>query len=136
MSEFVDTNVFIRLLTRDDLAKVERCLALFQQVQRGEVTLVTSEAVIAEIAYVLTSRSTYAYARGLVASSLRPILALPGLRIEEKRTVLNALDLWETASLDFADCLAIEHVRRLGLNGIYSYDRGLDRVPGIRRLEP
>ena len=48
----------------------------------------------------------------------------------------RALDLWGASNLDFEDCLAVEHVRREHLDGIYSYDRELDRVPGIRRLEP
>ncbi len=136
MSQFVDTNVIITLLTEDDPQKAKRCLELFQQVKRGEATLVTSEAVVAEIAYALTSRTTYAFPRELVAATLRPILVLPRLRMDEKATILRALDLWEEVNLDFADCLAIEHMRRLDLDAIYSYDRGLDRLPGIRRLEP
>lgn len=136
MSSYVDTNVFIRVLTGDDPEKAARCLALFQRVQRGEEILVTSEAVVAEITYVLTSRTTYNIPRAAIATALRPILALPGLHIVGKEAVLGAIDLWERVTIDFADCLAIEHARRLDLDGIYSFDRGHDRVPGIRRLEP
>jgi len=64
------------------------------------------------------------------------LLADPGFRIDHKESVLRALDLWQDANLDFADCLSVEHVRRADLAGIYSYDRDFDRVPDIRRLEP
>ena len=37
MSEFVDTNIFIRLLTGDEPPKAARYLALFQQAQHGEI---------------------------------------------------------------------------------------------------
>lgn len=136
MSRFVDTNVFIRLLTRDDPAKAERCLALFERAQRGEITLHTSEAIVAEIVYVLSSRVTYNLPRDVVATALRPVLLVPGLRLDHKASVLNALDRWERTRLDFEDCLAVEHILRMDLDGIYSYDRDLDRIAGIRRLEP
>jgi predicted nucleic-acid-binding protein len=59
-----------------------------------------------------------------------------GLRIEHKRWLLEALDLYERTNLDFEDCLAVTHVLRARLEGRYSYDRGFDRVATIRRLEP
>ena len=136
MSEFVDTNIFLRLLTGDDPRKAAQCLALFQSAQRGELNLVTSESVVAEIAYVLSSKATYQIPRATVALALRPILANPGLRIDHKGSVLRALDLWEDSNLDFEDCLSVEHIRRADLAGIYSYDPDFDRISDIRRLEP
>lgn len=56
---FVDANVFIRHLTGDDPRKAQACLALFQQAQRNEVRLTTSETVIAEVVYVLSSKNLY-----------------------------------------------------------------------------
>ncbi len=136
MSEFVDTNIFIRLLARDDPIKTQRCLALFQRAERGEVHLITSESIVAEVVYVLASTSLYRLPRAEVARLLRPVLEIKGLRIDHKGSVLKALDLYEQSCLDFEDCLAVEHVKRAGLAGIYSYDRDFDRVPAIRRLEP
>ncbi len=135
MSEFVDTNVFVRLLTGDDPEKERRSLALFQRAQRGEIGLVTSESVVAEVVFVL-SGATYRVPRPAVATALRPVLINPGLRIDHKRSMMAALDLWEHSNLDFEDCLSVEHVRRAALAGIYSYDRDFDRVPGIVRREP
>jgi len=50
--------------------------------------------------------------------------------------VVRALLRWRDSRLDFDDCLSVEHVKRQGLAGIYSYDRDFDRIPGARRLEP
>lgn len=136
MSAFVDTNVFIRLLAADDLEKTGRCLALFQRAERGNVHLVASESVIAEVVYVLSSPSLYRLPRAEVARLVRPLLELKGLRVEHKSSVLDALDLYERSNLNFEDCLSVEHVRREGLEGIYSYDRGFDRLGSITRLEP
>jgi uncharacterized protein len=133
---FVDTNVFIRLLTGDDPEKAERCFLLFQRVQQGETVLYTSEAIVAEVAYVLASRATYRFPRKEVVAGLNPLLALPGLRLDDKAMIFLALGLWETSNLDFEDCLAVAQMQKLGLESIFSYDRGLDRVPDIIRLEP
>jgi predicted nucleic acid-binding protein len=72
----------------------------------------------------------------MIATALRSLLALPELRIDYKESVFQAIDLWGSSNLDFEDCLSVEHVRRAGLDGIYSYDRDFDRVPGVPRLEP
>ena len=136
MSDFVDTNIVVRLLARDDPTKTAHCRALFERAARGEIELVTSEAVILEVVQVLSSPKLYRMNRSDLAAVLRPVIEIKGLRLDHKRSVLRALDLYETTNLDFTDCLAVEHVRRAGLGGIYSYDQGFDRVRGVRRLEP
>jgi predicted nucleic acid-binding protein len=136
VSEFVDANVFIRLITRDDLEKANRCLQLFQQARRGEIQLATSEAVVAEVVFVLASRELYALPRAVIAADLGAMLSNNGLHLDYKEMVLVALDLYESTNLHFVDCLCVVHARRLDAAAIFSYDRGLDRVPGVRRLEP
>lgn len=136
MSEFVDTSLFIRLLAKDDPRKLADSLELFQRARRGEVDLVTSETVVAEIVYVLASLVTYRTPRPDIARVLRSVLSNPGLRIDHKGSVLGALDLWEASNLDYEACLSVEHVRRQRLDGISSDDRDFDRIPGVRRLEP
>ena len=136
MKAFVDANIFIRLLTGDDPVKERQCLELFRRAQAGDVTLVTSSVIIAELTFVLTSRATYNFSRRQVSLGVQSLLVLQNLQLEQKPAVMAALDLWEVTTLDFPDCLAAEITRRMSLDGIYSYDRGLDRIPDIRRLEP
>ena len=136
MSTLVDANIFVRLLTGDDPEKAARCLSLVERARLGEVILATSEAVIAEVAYVLTSPKSYQLPRAAVAGALQPLLANPGLQVDRKSAVLSALDLWGHSNLDFADCLSAARIRFDNLDGIYSYDRDFDRISGIRRLEP
>lgn len=56
-TRFVDTNIFLRYLIPEDPGKTKACLALFQQVQRNQLQITTSEAVMAEVVYVLSSKS-------------------------------------------------------------------------------
>lgn len=134
---FLDTNVFVRYLAADDPQKSEACRRLWLQVGAGNETVTTSEAMIAEVCYVLSSPRLYNLAHQDVAARLRPLLSLPGMNLPHKRRFLRALDLYaEYEFLDFEDCLAVSHVEGEGIPELVSYDRGFDRVPGVVRVEP
>ena len=135
---FLDTNVILRFLTRDDEEKAAACFRLFQRVQRGEEEILTCEAVVSEVVYVLSSRRAgYGLSREAIRGRLAPILTLRGLRLPQKRVYLRALDIYASSPfLDFEDALAAAHMERHGISEIVSYDRGFDRVPGVRRVEP
>jgi predicted nucleic acid-binding protein len=134
--QFIDANVFIRHLTRDDPKKAQACLELFQQAQKKEITLITSESVIAEVVYVLSSKRLYNLPREEIRKLLYPLLSLPGLKLTNRKTHLHALDLYATYPLDFEDALTVAQMKRRKISEIYSYDRHFDQVAGITRLEP
>jgi predicted nucleic acid-binding protein len=134
---FLDANIFVRYLTRDDPVKARSCHALLEQVGRGDETATSAEAIIAEVVYVLVSPRLYGLGRQDIRDRLRPVLALRGLRFPSKSACLRALDLFAAHPyLDFEDSLAIAHIEQRGLEAIVSYDRDFDRIPGIVREEP
>ena len=135
---FLDTNVILRYLTRDDEAKAKACYELFQRVQRGEEELATCEAIVAEVIYVLSSpRLPYRLSHEQIRARLLPILTLRGLKLPQKRVCLQALDLYASyPSVDFEDALAVAHMEQRGITAIVSYDRDFDRVAGLRRADP
>ena len=135
---FLDTNVILRYLTRDDETKARACYQLFQRVRQGEEELCTCEAIITEIVYVLSSpRAPYRLSHEEIRSRLVPILTLRGLNLPQKRVYLHALDLYAAAPfLDFEDALAAAHMEQRGVTEIISYDKDFDRVPGLWRVEP
>lgn len=47
--QFIDANIFLRYLTRDDEVKAQACRALFDKAQENNIALTTSESVIAEV---------------------------------------------------------------------------------------
>ena len=137
MSGFIDTNVLVRLLTQDDRDKSERCSELFRRANRGAVELATSEAVLAETVFVLSSPRLYAMSREAIALLLGSLLAGSRLVLDHKNAVLSALELYGRTDLHFVDCLAVAHAHRAEApHTVYSYDRELDDVPGIQRREP
>ena len=134
--QFIDANIFIRHLTNDVPEKAQACLELFQKAQRGEVALTTSEAVIAEVVYVLSSKQLYHLPREEIRKLLYPLLSLSGLKLTHRKVYLRALDLYATYPIDFEDAVVAAQMERQGVTDLYSYDRDFERVPGITRLEP
>lgn len=143
-AQFVDTNIFLRYLTADP-ERYNACLALFQQAERNHVHLITSEAVIVEIVYVLSSPKHYQLSRQQIRVALSRLLLLPGLKIVNRHTHLRALALYvQHVDLDFEDCLSVAHMEQLAVQQIYSYDKGFDRathslrdrIDHVERLEP
>jgi len=133
---FVDTNIFIRHLTRDDPEKAQACYQLFLSAQRNEVALTTCEAVIAEVVYVLSSKQLYNLPREQIRALLYPLLTLRGLKLSGREIYLRALDVYASSDLDFEDAIAVAHMERHQLSEIYSYDRHFDQMSGLTRLEP
>ena len=133
---FVDTNIFIRHLTRDDPEKAQACYQLFLSAQRNEVALTTSEAVIAEVVYVLSSKQLYNLPREQIRVLLYPLLTLRGFKLSGREVYLRALDVYASSDLDFEDAIAVAHMERHQLSEIHSYDRHFDQMSGVTRLEP
>ena len=133
---FLDTNIILRYLLRDDEPKAQRCLELLEKAERREIILHTTDLVIAETVWVLESPSTYNLPKDRIRDLLLPIILLPGLRLTDKRLYRRIFDLYVNQDIDFIDAYNVAHLEKWGLRQIYSYDLDFDRISGITRLEP
>jgi predicted nucleic acid-binding protein len=134
---FVDTNIFIRYLTGDDAVKSQAAYDLFQRVKSRRESVTSADVIIAEVIYVLSSPVLCNLSRAVISARLAPILSLRGFKLEHKRAVLRALELYAAHRfLDFEDALAVAHMERRGITEIVSYDTDFDRIAGITRIEP
>jgi predicted nucleic acid-binding protein len=133
---FIDTDVIIRLLTRDDLKKQEEAAKLFEAVKAGRVKVAAPDTVIADAVYVLSSPRLYNLPRSDVHELLSPLVRLPGFKVENRAAVLRALELYASTMVDFSDALIVAAMEQAGSKTLYSYDTHFDRLQGITRMEP
>ena len=133
-AQFVDTNVFLRLLTEDDPAKAARCRKLFEQAVAGTVSLETSDLVIAEIVWTLLSY--YNLPKRSVIEKVGQILNTPNLAITNHEVLAEALALWGRHGCDFIDAYNAALMHRDGLTELVSYDSDFDSLQFLRRHEP
>lgn len=133
---FIDTDVIIRLLTKDDPAKQEEAATLFEAVKAGELKVAAPDTVIADAVYVLSSPRLYALPRSQVAELLTPLIRLPGFKLPNRHAMLRALELYASTNIDFGDSLIVASMEQAGSKIIYSYDTHFDRIPTITRRAP
>lgn len=60
----------------------------------GDLAITTSEGVLVEAVYVLSSKALYNLPRSAIRTRLIGIITLQGLKLPRKRTYLHALDLY------------------------------------------
>lgn len=138
MSEALcDTSILIRLISGDDREKQDRAIALFLEVESGQVSLAAPDTVIADTVFVLTSRRLYNRSRREVAAKLTMLVRLPHFHVMNRSLVLRALELFgSTPYLDFGDAMIVAHMLESGERTVYSYDKDFDRVSSVTRREP
>lgn len=95
----VDSDVLIRLITRDNAAQSRRAARLFQT---HEIEL--SRTVLLETARILAE--SFGFERERVLDALQAVAGLPGVRVENAREVSRAIEL-SRAGLDFAEAMHI-----------------------------
>lgn len=137
---FVDANVFLRAFvhptTPRDQAWAREAIDLFRAVRAGQEELTTSDAVLAEVAFVLASPRQYGLAPADIAARLKPILVLRGCRAAQKGVWLRALDIYESLpALGFVDALSVAYAERPGVV-LATFDSDFDTIPGITRWRP
>ena len=127
---FVDTNVFLRFLTNDDQVKAKRVETLFRQATKGQIQLITSLLVIAEIIWTL--ESFYHLGKTDIASKVETILNTPNLLCPEAEIIVMALDLYVQEYMDFIDAFHAYDLQAQGLTKIVTYDhKHFKRVPWL-----
>ena len=131
----LDTNVILRYLIQDSPDMAQRAYRLFQQAREGHITLITSEAVIAEVVHILSSKVLYNLPRPQVRMHLTNILTFRGLKLTYKKVYLRAINLYASTNLDFVDAVLAAHAERLNV-AVASFDRDFDKIPSVRRYEP
>ena len=130
MSAFVDMNVLIRHLTGDPVEMATRATSYL----RTETELLVTDLVVAETVYVL--ESFYETPREQVAVALRSLIALASVETVDSALLLRALEVYEIDRIDFAEAYLVASAESTGVNRIASFDRSIDRVRTVERVEP
>jgi predicted nucleic acid-binding protein len=130
MTAFIDTNVLIRHITGDPPAQAARATRYLQKADE----LLLPDLILAEVAYVL--ESFYEAPRAQVAATLRAVLAFAAIRVVDDELLLRTVEVYEAHRIDFADAYLVASAERTGVEEVVSFDRAIDRVGTVRRVEP
>jgi predicted nucleic-acid-binding protein len=92
------------------------------------------DLVVAEVVYVL--ESIYEVERERVAELLRAAIGFPAIVVADEALLLRTLELYEQYRIHFAESYLAAHAELSGVGTVASFDRAIDRVPTVQRLEP
>ena len=123
----VDTNVLVRLVTRDNLKQVKVAEAF---VSAGAWI---SHLVLAETVWVLSA--VYKLQASELATVVDMLLSHRNLSIQDPEVVAGALAHYrKKPSVNFSDCLVQEIARKAGYLPLGTFDRNLGKFEGAQRL--
>jgi predicted nucleic-acid-binding protein len=123
----VDTNVLVRLITRDDS---RQSAAAESFVERGSWV---SVLVLAEATWVLAT--VYELTSKELAKAIEMLLNHRDLVLQDAETVVEALELFRAKPvLGFSDCLILQLARKAGHLPLGTFDRSLAKVEGTQKL--
>ena len=123
----VDTNVLVRLVTRDDDAQVAAAETF---VEKGAWV---SQLVLAETTWVL--RAVYDLDHASIATAIDMLLNHRTLTIQDADVVAAALaNFRRRPALGFSDCLIVEIAKSAGHAPLGTFDKTLAKVDGTERL--
>ena len=123
----VDTNVLVRLITRDDPKQVASADAF---VAKGAWV---SHLVLAETVWVLDS--VYELNSAQIATAVAMLLNHEHLTIQEADVVAAALESFrKRPGVSLTDNLIVEVARKNGHVPVGTFDRNFGRLEGVERL--
>ena len=123
----VDTNVLVRLITRDDARQVA---AAEDFVERGAWVPILA---LAEATWVLSS--VYDVSAAGIAGAIEMLLNHSCLVLQDQDAIDGALTLFRAKpSLGFSDCLMLQLAQKSGHLPLGTFDRGLGKLAGAQKL--
>ncbi len=123
----VDTNILVRLVTRDDPGQTAAAEAF---IAPGAWV---SQLVLVEAMWVLVS--VYELKPEKISTAVEMLLQHRDLTVQDADAVAAALEQFRRRpALGFSDCLILEVARKAGHLPLGTFDRGLSKLDGAQRI--
>lgn len=132
MRSYLDTNVLVRYIVRDNEKQVKIADQWFHEAEKKKRTIIVTPLVIAETIFVLST--FYHLPRQNITEIFLTLLSQDWLSFPEREILLGAITMYGTTTLHIVDCYLItttqyEHATLL------SFDEKLLRGAGnVRRV--
>ncbi|MEM8676807.1 MAG: type II toxin-antitoxin system VapC family toxin [Cyanobacteria bacterium P01_G01_bin.67] len=109
----VDTNVIVRLLTKDDVEQFQQSFKLFQ-----ELEIFICDTVILETEWVL--RFAYKFSPSEIYQAFTKLFGLANVYLANANVIVQVLE-WHQQGLDFADAFHLAQSQHC--SQLYTFDR-------------
>lgn len=132
---FIDTNILIRILVKDDDIKRKVCEKLLEKAKRKEVILYILPVAIIEIVWVL--EKYYKLDKNVIRELVEAILNTPELKCEMEGVFKEAIKSYEEKNIKFADAVMGYWGIERGFSIVYTFDeKDFKRIEGLEVKRP
>lgn len=132
---FLDTNVILRFLVKDDDGKASAFERLLKAARRSGTRLHVLPVTLLEIVWVL--EKVYRLDRKPIRELAEAVLNTPELKCELEEVFRSALSAYEERNVKFADAVLGCWGLARGIATVYTYDeKDFGRLEGLKVLKP
>jgi predicted nucleic-acid-binding protein len=123
----IDTNVLVRLITRDDSRQANSAESFIAQGAWVSILALTEATWVLATVYELPPQD--------LATAVEMLLNHRDLVLQDTEAITAALELFRAKpALGFSDCLMLQLARKAGHLPLGTFDRNLAKVDGAQRL--
>jgi predicted nucleic-acid-binding protein len=123
----VDTNVLVRLITRDDTRQASSADTFIAKGAWVSLLALTEAIWVLAAVYKGNAKN--------LATAIEMLLHHEHLVVQDADAVAAALDLFRSRpSLGFSDCLMLQVARKAGHLPLGTFDRTLAKAEGVQKL--
>lgn len=119
-----DTNVILRYLLGDEPQLYRKAYDFFEKVRVGTEKAIILESVLVECMYILTK--FYHVPKEEGSDKLKSLLQYRGVINEDKRELIDALNIFAKGTIDFVDCILCSKARSTG-HELLTFDEKLGK---------
>lgn len=128
--KLLDTNIIIRFLLKDH---PKQFVAAKNLLKNFEQNLLLTDTAVAEVIWLLTSY--YKFSKEETIEKIFTILNFPNIE-SNKSVLIRSLYYYRNFNIDYIDAYLVAFAEEENLEGIYSFDKGLDKIKEVKRFEP
>ncbi len=131
---FVDTNIFLRTLVKEDETAFRGCYLFLEAVKTNKIKAATANIVLAEVVWTL--QSYYDFSKEKTIEAVQSILNLRGLDIVDSYDSSWSIKQFQKHNVKYVDTLIASIVKEDEPNWVVvSYDEDFDKL-GVVRKQP
>lgn len=130
--EALDTNILIRLATRDDKRQFAKANELVRT--RFSSSSPAWISIIVLVEYIWVLGSLYGYSRDEIAFSVNRLLNADSFQVEDHPLVVAALSDFNGSKADFSDCLILARNQSRSIAPTHTLDRKAAKLEGFQLL--
>ena len=120
----LDANIIVRFFEGDKAFHYEQSVAIIRDISTGKTKALLLDLIIAEIIYV--TRRIYKREKSEIADVLKEIISMPFLYVENQPLLFNALEIYASTNIDFADAMLCAKKQLEGYK-VLSFDKKVQK---------